>query len=223
MDHRLTSAGAVAVVLTLGLPNGAVTETDSDQRSVDSTDASEENDGEGEGEGASNSDEEMTEKERQKWRERKRRSRKIAIRDAAAPGGWLERSWTWDLTFDTGLRLLGESEGWTFQGRTGVTRIAEPGAYSAGVTGQIDTNGRPLVGIEIEILSLNLGTFMRIGGATALQGGVRWSAGLGWQLFGIEAAVEPATPEGPRWTGLAELRLPVSWIIRAVSDEDEDE
>lgn len=235
MDQPTAYAGAVALALALGLPTGAVTEPDPDEetsasaesagepddssRDAKETEGDEEKEGDDE-EGADRG-EEMTEEERQRWRERKRRARKVAIRDAAGPGGWLEQSWTWDLNFDVGLRLLGASDGWTFQGRTGVTRIAEPGAYSAGVTAQIDTHGRPLVGAEIEVLSLNLGTFGRIGGATALQGGMRWSAGLGWQLFGIEAALEPGAPGGPRWTGLAELRVPVSWIVRAVSDEDD--
>jgi len=213
-------ASAAAVFLYLGFAGGPLY-SESEPREARSSARGDSSETEGEDETDSERGEERRETadEKSSTRAEKRRARAVAVADAGGPEGWLEQRWAWDLNLDLGFRLLGNGATAVVQGRTGATRISEPGAYSAGLTAQFNSNGRVFFGAEGEVLSLNLGTFARVGGAVGVGGEPRLSAGVGWQAVSFEVSVEPDAPSQEVWNVLAELRLPVSWIVRAIRED----
>ena len=148
----------------------------------------------------------------------RQKARQVAIADAAGPGGWLERSWTWDLNVELGLSRQAGATGSMGRVRSGIVRIVEPNAFTLGVMGEVGSDKEPALGLQFEILSLHLGAFWQLGGLVDFDGTGILATGIGWQIFAVEMQYAPGAPEENRLMGLAKLRLPISWFIRGVTN-----
>ena len=169
--------------------------------------------------GAEEADEEMSDAERKQWRKERNKARAAAIRGAAGPNGWLERSWTWDFNVDLGWGQYDSTAYMMSRVRTGIVRVAEPNAYTIGVTGEYLGGERVSIGAQLEMLSLHMGTFVQAGGAVDVDGNPIVMAGVGWQIFGLEVQYDSGLPaENGRWLGMLKARLPISWFIRGVTE-----
>jgi hypothetical protein len=170
-------------------------------------------------EGSEESEEGMTDAEREQWRKERNKARAAAVRGAAGPNGWLERGWTWDFNVELGWGQYDDDAYMTSRVRTGIVRVAEPNAYTLGLTGEYLGGRRVSIGAQFEMLSLHIGTFVQAGGAVDIDGNPIAMAGVGWQLFGLEVQYDGGLPaDTGRWLGMLKLRLPVSWFIRGVTE-----
>jgi hypothetical protein len=142
--------------------------------------------------------------------------------------GFYERATTWDLNIDGAFgRYFGDTDRWTgfVRARGGLLIIREPLYNAVGVTYEYSPESYATLGVQAEILHLELGFWGQLGGLLNLDtrngGPVRpgLMAAVGWSLFGVEAQYRTYNNEG-LGSGVAiygKVRLPISIMARIFS------
>ncbi len=146
----------------------------------------------------------------------KNRAAAVAMMDAGGENGWLERGWRVDLNVDfAGGNPWADDWSWLGRGRVGLMAVHEPQYLTLGLTAErLWPLEQPYaIGLEIEAMEMVSSLQLIGGGAVDLSGGLRWHAGLGWQIFGVEIDFA-----GPERLVLGKVRIPISWLIYAATD-----
>jgi hypothetical protein len=139
--------------------------------------------------------------------------------------GLYERSTSWDLNIDGAFgRYFGETDKWTgfVRARAGVLIVREPLYSALGFTYEWSPQSNATLGIQAEILHLELGVWGQLGALLDVGSGpVRpgLMGAVGWSLFGVEAQYRTYNNDG-LGSGIAvygKIRIPVSILTRVFS------
>ena len=160
-------------------------------------------------------DPQSAERDEEKTREverAKRRAEALVWIGAAGPNGWLKREWRFDLNLDLAVGGPGAASR-RFFGRTrvGVTRVAEPGYYTLGLTADLVSEADPAFGLQFEAMEM-VASFQWQVGAMVDTGSVPClTTALGWQIFALEGQLR--FDEETSALLYFKVRLPVSWLL----------
>ncbi len=139
--------------------------------------------------------------------------------------GLYERSTSWDLNIDGAFgRYFGETDKWTgfVRARAGVLIVREPLFSALGFTYEWSPQSNATLGLQAEILHLELGVWGQLGALLDVGSGpVRpgLMGAVGWSLFGVEAQYRTYNNDG-LGSGIAvygKIRIPVSILTRVFS------
>ncbi len=94
------------------------------------------------------------------------------------------------------------------------TDLASPVFWCVGVTGEISGIGRPVVGLQFEVLGMRTGAALQLGAGVDTGGEPAGMVALGWSLFAIEGQLR-RSDVGLYGAGFLKIRLPLGAIIWA--------
>jgi len=128
---------------------------------------------------------------------------------------------TWDLNLELGygaVLLKDEKPGFFFgRARAGVLNISDYVYLSMfGATVDYNSRGPVAFGLQGELLHLEMGVWLQLGGLVDVKGRFGGTGSVGWSLFGIEVENRAYEDEiGRGWSFFGKIRIPVSIIYRA--------
>ncbi len=171
-------------------------------------------------EAAEKTDEEKAKEDKEAaQRRREAQNRAIALANAGALSAGFKRGWQWDLNVDLGIGNELNAGGLPLMARvrSGITRIQDPLFLTLSPTVDI-SNVTPLAfGLQAELLSIQSGLQVQLGGAVNIEATPSVHAALGWQIFAVEAQAHLTTIDEPTVIIYGKLRIPISWLIIAFS------
>ena len=103
--------------------------------------------------------------------------------------------------------------------RAGITRVAEPWFFTAGLTVQWPTPDTLAFGLQLEFSHLWSGIWLQPGVAIQTDRKVLLSATAGFSLIGVETRVSDLGAETPQIAVLARLRIPVGLLALSIQKQ----
>jgi hypothetical protein len=139
------------------------------------------------------------------------------------------RVWTWDLNIEGALGQVFDNENrgsWFVRGRTGVLHVHDDVFLTLGATydivklyriGGVDATN---IGIQAEVMHLQYGVWLQLGGLVDFTGNGGVDVGAGWSLFGVEYQARNFDTLGPVQSFYGKIRIPVTIIYHAIYKHD---
>jgi hypothetical protein len=129
-----------------------------------------------------------------------------------------ERRTTWDLNLDGALgRLLTDPGQWTGFGRVrgGILHIRDSLYFSLGLTYEISDKTAATFGLQGEVMHLESGFWLQVGGLLDIQPKPGVMASVGWSILGFEFQYRNYEDTGPVAALFGKIRIPLRIIFLA--------